>query len=242
MISDYRQECEDLAAAFQWTAKINMHEAVANHFSLAVGDGTSFLINPNQKHFSLITASDILLLNINDNPLQLKNAPDPTAWGLHSSLHRFVPHAKCVMHVHSIYSTVLASLQDSYLKPIDQNTALFFNRMIVDEDFGGLAFEEEGVRCSKLFSDPKIKVMVMGNHGLLILGDSVSDTFNRMYYFERAAETYIKALQTNQPLRTLKDNVAEKTAQDLEEYPAQAEAHFRDIKEILNREGSDFKK
>lgn len=241
MISDYRQECENLAAAFQWTAKINMHEAVANHFSLAVGDGTSFLINPNQKHFSLITASDILLLNINDNPLQLKNAPDPTAWGLHSSLHRFVPHAKCVMHVHSIYSTVLASLKDSYLKPIDQNTALFFNRMIVDEDFGGLAFEEEGTRCSKLFSDPKIKVMIMGNHGLLILGESVPDAFNRMYYFERAAETYIKALQTNQPLRVLKDNVAEKTAQDLEEYPAQAEAHFRDIKEILNREGSDYK-
>ena len=44
MISDYRQECEDLAAAFQWTAKINMHEAVANHFSLAVGDGTSCLL------------------------------------------------------------------------------------------------------------------------------------------------------------------------------------------------------
>ena len=240
MISDYRQECEDLAAAFQWTAKINMHEAVANHFSLAVGDGTSFLINPNQKHFSLITASDILLLNINDNPLQLKNAPDPTAWGLHSSLHRFVPHAKCVMHVHSIYSTVLASLQDSYLKPIDQNTALFFNRMIVDEDFGGLAFEEEGARCSKLFSDPKIKVMVMGNHGLLILGDSVSDTFNRMYYFERAAETYIKALQTNQPLRTLKDNVAEKTAQDLEEYPAQAEAQNEISKQTTTTKNEEF--
>ena len=72
MISDYRQECEDLAAAFQWTAKINMHEAVANHFSLAVGDGTSFLINPNQKHFSLITASDILLLKTDEDPLNYK--------------------------------------------------------------------------------------------------------------------------------------------------------------------------
>ena len=60
-------------------------------------------------------------------------------------------------------------------------------------------------------------------------------------YFERAAETHIKALQTNKPLRVLNDNVAEKAAQDLEEYPAQAEAHFRDIKEMLNREGSDYK-
>ena len=241
MISDYRQECEDLAAAFQWTAKINMHEAVANHFSLAVGDGTSFLINPNQKHFSLITASDILLLKTDEDPFKLQNAPDPTAWGLHSSLHKFVPHAKCVIHVHSIYSTVLASLKDSYLKPIDQNTALFFNRMIVDENFGGLAFEEEGERCSKLFSDPKIKVMVMGNHGLLVLGDNIPDAFNRMYYFERAAETYIKALQTNQELRILSNAIAEKTASELEEYPSQAESHFRDIKEILITEGSNFK-
>ena len=50
------QERIDLAAAFRWAARLNMHEAVANHFSLAVGEGNSFLINPNQKHFSLITA------------------------------------------------------------------------------------------------------------------------------------------------------------------------------------------
>ena len=80
MTSDYRQECEDLAAAFQWTAKINMHEAVANHFSLAVGDGNSFLINPNQKHFSLITASDILLLKTGEDPFKfclLYTSPSP---------------------------------------------------------------------------------------------------------------------------------------------------------------------
>ena len=47
-------------------------------------------------------------------------------------------------------------------------------------------------------SGPKIKVMIMGNHGVLILGKDVADTFNRLYYFERAAETYIRALQTGQ--------------------------------------------
>ena len=49
----YWQERIDLAAAFRWTARLNMHEAVANHFSLSVNDdGTQFLMNPNQKHFS----------------------------------------------------------------------------------------------------------------------------------------------------------------------------------------------
>ena len=116
------------------------------------------------------------------------------------------------MHVHSIHATVLASLADSTLPPIDQNSAMFFNRHVVDDHYGGLAFEEEGERCSKLLADPKVKVMVMGNHGILVIGDNVADAFNRMFYFERAAETYIKALWTGRPLRTLSDEIAEKAA------------------------------
>ena len=51
----------DLAAAFRWTARLNMHEAVANHFSLSINeDGTRFLMNPNQMHFSRIRASDLI--------------------------------------------------------------------------------------------------------------------------------------------------------------------------------------
>lgn len=236
------QERVDLAAAFQTAARLNLNEAVANHFSLSVNDdGTQFLINPNQRHFSLIKASDILLLDANDRDAMTgPDAPDPTAWGLHGGVHRHCPHARCVMHVHSMFSTVLASLQDSRLPPIDQNSVTFYNRHVVDEGYGGLAFESEGERCANLLSDPKIKVMVMGNHGLLVLGDSVADTFNRLFYFERSAETYIRALQTGQPLRVLPDVVAEKTALELEEYPDQSERHFNDLKIILDRMGSDY--
>ena len=166
----YWQERIDLAAAFRWTARLNMHEAVANHFSLSVNDdGTQFLMNPNQKHFSRIKASDMLLLDANDpDTMNKPGAPDPTAWGLHGSVHRKCPHAKCVMHVHSIHATVLASLSDSRLPPIDQNTAIFYERYVIDEGFGGLAFEDEGMRCAGMLQDPKIKVMIMGNHGVLV--------------------------------------------------------------------------
>ncbi|TIY00881.1 MAG: hypothetical protein E5V16_27855, partial [Mesorhizobium sp.] len=57
----FYEERVDLACAFRWTARLNMHEAVANHFSLAVNDdGSQFLMNPNQVHFSRIKASDLL--------------------------------------------------------------------------------------------------------------------------------------------------------------------------------------
>ena len=236
------QERVDMAAAFRWTARLNMHEAVANHFSLAVNDdATQFLMNPNQRHFARIKASDLLLLNANDPAtMDRPDAPDPTAWGLHGSIHRLCPHARCVMHVHSIHATVLASLADSTLPPIDQNCATFFNRIVVDDHYGGLAFEEEGTRCAAMLTDPKTKVMVMGNHGVLVIGDSVADTFNRLYYFERAAETYIRALQTGRPLRILPDEIAEKTAQELESYPEQAKLHLAELKAILDEEGDSY--
>ncbi|MGG7643186.1 class II aldolase and adducin N-terminal domain-containing protein [Rhodovulum sp. YNF3179] len=239
---DHWQERVDLAAAFRWTARLNMHEAVANHFSLSVNeDGTRFLINPNQRHFSRIRASDLLEIDANDpETLDRPDAPDPTAWGLHGGLHRHCPHARCAMHVHSIHATVLASLADSRLPPIDQNSATFFNRVVIDEHYGGLAFEEEGERCAQLFDDPKKKVMVMGNHGVMVIGQTVAETFNRLYYFERAAETYIRALQTGQPLRVLSDEIAEKTARELETYPEQDERHLHELKAILDGEGADY--
>ena len=46
----------------------------------------------------------------------------------------------------------------------------FFNRYVIDDAYGGLALEDEGNRCAQLFSDPKKRVMIMGNHGLLVIG------------------------------------------------------------------------
>lgn len=240
----FEEERSDLACAFRWTARLNMHEAVANHFSLAVNeDGSQFLINPNQMHFARIKASDLLLLDANDpSTLERPDAPDPTAWGLHGAIHRNCAHARCVMHVHPVHSTVLASLADSTLPPVDQNSAMFFNRHVVDAHYGGLAFEEEGERCSKLLSDPRVKVMVMGNHGVLVLGDSVADAFNRLYYFERAAETYIKALWTGRPLRILSDVIAEKTAREMDDYPGQAGRHLAELRAILDVQEPEYRR
>jgi ribulose-5-phosphate 4-epimerase/fuculose-1-phosphate aldolase len=233
---------QDLAAAFRWTARLGMHEAVANHFSLATSpDGTRFLINPNGRHFSRITASSLVEIDANDPATMSRpDAPDPTAWGLHGAVHRACPHAACVMHVHSIHATVLASLADSRLPAIDQTSAMFHNRLVVDDHYGGMAFEEEGARCAQLLADPKITTMVMGNHGVLVIGATVAETFNRLYYFERAAETYIRALQTGRPLRILPDAIAEKTAQEWEAYPGFADAHLSELRAILDDQDPSY--
>ena len=232
----------DMAAAFRWSVKLNLHEAVSNHFSLAVNaEGTRFLINPNGRHFARITASSLVEIDANDPAtMDRPDAPDPTAWGLHGSIHRALPHARCLMHVHSVHATVLASLADSHLPAIDQNSAMFFGRHAVDNHYGGMAFGDEGARCAQKLADPRITTLIMGNHGVLVIGSTVAETFNRLVFFERAAETYIRALQTGRPLRVLPDAVAEKTAQEWETYPGYAEAHLREVKALLDEEGATY--
>jgi len=243
MSEDFQQDRIDLAAAFRLAARFNFHEAVANHFSLAVSDdGKRFLINPNQRHFSLIKASDLVLVDTNDaNTAHKEGALDVTAWGLHGSVHKHCTHARCVMHVHATYSTVLSCLEDPVLPPIDQNCAQFYQRTVIDRSFDGMVTEGEGERCAAMLNDPGKRVMIMGNHGVLVLGDSVADAFTRLYYFERSARTYIKALQTGRPLKLLSPEVAEKTAQQWENYENIATKHFSELKTVLDHDDADYR-
>jgi ribulose-5-phosphate 4-epimerase/fuculose-1-phosphate aldolase len=237
-----RQQRIDLAAAFRWTARLGLHESIANHFSLAVSDdGSKFLMNPNGRHFSRIRASDLLLLDANDpETMRRPDAPDPTAWCIHGALHRQVAHARCVMHVHSKYATVLASLKDSRILPIDQNTMRFFGRVAIDDGYDGMGLGDEAERMVAGLGDKS--VMIMGNHGVLIAAATVAQAFDEMYYLERACETLVTAYMTGKELRIAADAVAAKTAQQWLDYPGFADNHFTELKAILDEEGSDYQR
>ena len=234
----------NLAAVFRMTARLDMHESVANHFSYAVSeDGSQFLVNPLGRHFANVRASELLLLDANDNSTMDKpNAPDPTAWAIHGAIHRNCPHAKCVLHVHSKYATVLASLQTDHVPAIDQNSARYFNRISVDDGFDGMGLGDEAERLSTRLGDNHI--LLMGNHGVMAVGDTIARAFDELYYFERTCSNYITALMTGLPLRVLSDEVAEKTAKQWEDFVGNSRyvhTHLKEVREILDREEPDYK-
>lgn len=225
---------EDLAAAFRLAAKLGWHESVGNHFSAAVSeDGHSFLLNRKWQHFASVRPSDLLLLNATDpDVMNGPDAPDASAWTIHGTIHRLCPNARVVLHCHPIYSTALAMLADPELKPLDNNTARFFNRVAIDRGFGGIADEaEEGLRLVQSLGNRK--TMLMGNHGLLCAGETVAEAFENMYFFERAAQTQLIAYSTGKELAILSDEIAEKTAQGWDPYRGMADAHFSYLKSTL---------
>lgn len=234
----------NLAAVFRMTARLYMHESVANHFSYAVSDdGSRFLVNPLGRHFSNIRASELLLLDANDDStMGGPNAPDPTAWAIHGAMHRNAPQARCVLHVHSKYATVLASIKQDSLPAIDQNAMRFFNRLSVDSGFDGMGLGDEAERLTTTLGNNR--VLIMGNHGVMTVGDTIARAFDELYYFERACENYITALMTGKELRTVSDEVAEKTARQWDNsiYKTHyCDIHLREVREILDREEPDYK-
>jgi len=234
---------KDLAAAFRWTAKLNMNEGIANHFSVCIPDSNDFYVNGSGLHFSSIKASDMVLVEQNKIE-EIKKKPelvDPTALNIHGTIHKKVPHARCILHVHSKYATALSTLKDPTLQPIDQNTMRFYNRVAVFSDFGGLGFEEESNKMAAAIGNNRS--MLLANHGILIVGQTVAEAFDELYYFEKACETYITALSTNKELNIVNSKVAEKTAQEWENYPVNmGEQHLKAIRSILDKEDPSYKK
>jgi ribulose-5-phosphate 4-epimerase/fuculose-1-phosphate aldolase len=227
----------DLAAAFRIAARFDWHEAVANHLSLAVSpDGKSFLVNPLWRHFSKIKASDLVLL---DAAAPAPENIDKTAWHIHGTMHAHLPHARCILHLHPPYATALSGLADPAIKPIDQTTARFFNRLAIDTNFSGMADNvEEGLRLTRALGTHN--AMMMGNHGVLTTGATVAEAFDAMYHLERACRTLILAYSTGQPLSVMSDEIAEKTAAAWEDEGAFARAHFAETKRLLDDEDPSY--
>jgi ribulose-5-phosphate 4-epimerase/fuculose-1-phosphate aldolase len=240
-VMDEHQLRIDLAASFRMIAKLGMHEAVANHFSAAVSaDGRKFLMNPKWRHFSRIKASDLVLFDLDEaDDINNRTDVDPTAWAIHGQMHRSLPQARVVMHLHPPFATTIAALADPMIKPIDQNTARYFNRLAVDDSYSGMADSaQEGARLARLLGN-KSRLM-MGNHGVLVIANSVGEAFDDIYTLERACQTLVQAYSTGQPLKVLPDQVAENTAQDWETITDFSVAHFEEMKRVLDAEDPSY--
>ena len=230
----------DLAVAFRWAARLNMHEAVANHFSVAISDdGQKFLINPAGRHFSQVRASDLVIVNATDTK---SNANvDPTAINLHGQIHKLLPDAKCILHTHMPYTTALACLKDFEFLMLDQNACRFYQRIAYDRDYAGMALEVgEGERVAKVLGKSR-NVLFLANHGVIVVGSSVAQAFDELYYLEKAAQLQVLALSTNHKLGLISNEIASMVCKQWLEYPNGADLHFKALTQILEKENPEFK-
>src|SRR5215510_13266977 len=196
----------DLAAAFRLAVRMDLHEGVCNHLSAMLPDGKTFLLNAYGLHWSEVTASNLVTLDSAGRILRGEGEIEKTAFYIHSRIHLANPRATCVLHTHMPYATALTLLEGGRLEMVEQNALRFHDDIAYDDTYNGLVVDNaEGDRLARALGDKR--VMFLANHGVIVVGPTVAEAFDLMYYLERACRLQVLARSSQRSFREIRPEV-----------------------------------
>ena len=183
----------DLAAAYQLAAIFKWTDLIYTHFSARLLGEDEFLINPYGLMFEEITASNLIRIDHDGKVID-----DPTGLGyneagfvIHGCIHEARPEAQCVIHTHTRAGVAVSAMKCGLL-PISQH-AMRVQREVSYHDYEGIALDMDERTRMAADIGKKSRVMILRNHGLLTLGESVREAFELMYYLDCACQIQIDA-------------------------------------------------
>jgi ribulose-5-phosphate 4-epimerase/fuculose-1-phosphate aldolase len=182
----------DLAACYRLVAHYGWEDLVFTHITARVpGTEDQFLINPYGMFFDEITASSLVKIDLHGNKLEDSPFPvNPAGFVIHSAIHAARHDAKCVLHTHTL-NGVAVSTQRAGLLPISQHSISVLASLGY-HDFEGPALRDD--EKPRLVADLGDKTsLILRNHGLLTVGETVADAFVAMYYLETSCAIQVRA-------------------------------------------------
>jgi ribulose-5-phosphate 4-epimerase/fuculose-1-phosphate aldolase len=205
----------DLAACYRLVAHYDMDDLFATHISArAPGAEEHFLINPYGVHFSEITASSLVKVDLDGAIVQeTDHVINPAGFVIHSAIHAARHDARCVLHTHTVAGMAISSMEEG-LQPWFQKATRYYNRTAY-HDFEGVAEdldERERLVCD--LGDRNY--LVLRNHGLLVCAPTVGQAFREMYAMEKSCRTQLAIMQAGGTVIPLSETLLEHTAQQFE--------------------------
>ena len=179
-----------LAAAYRIFAHLGWDELIYNHISLRVpGPEQHFLINPFGLHYSEVTASNLVKVDIDGNTIGHSDWPiNPAGFTFHGAIHATVPDAHCVMHVHTTPTLAVCCLEQG-LSYTNFYAAQLWGQVAYHDFEGITVHREEGSRI--LASAGNKPVLLLRNHGPVVLGFNLANALALMWLVNRACEVQL---------------------------------------------------
>lgn len=227
-----------LAACYRIFAMLGWTEMIYNHITVRLphsvsGDDKQFLINPFGLHYSEVTASNLVKINLKGDILDGSNFPvNPAGFVLHSTLHDGIEGAHCVMHTHTTAGVAVASLKDGLSQSNFYSAQL--HDMVAYHDFEGITVHmEEGPRVLKSIGNKR--AVILRNHGLLSWGSTLPEAFAILWTLQRACEIQMATLSMGQPL-PVPEAVAAKCTRDSLQFDQKHGGAGVDVFDALTRQ------
>jgi ribulose-5-phosphate 4-epimerase/fuculose-1-phosphate aldolase len=199
-VASHRQHLKQrLAAAFRLFGRFGFSEGVAGHITARDPEiPDHFWVNPFGLDFSLITTSDLLLVNHDGEVVEGDYAVNTAAFAIHSQIHAARPDVMAAAHAHSIYGKAFSSL-GRLLDPITQDVCAFYGDHALFDDYTGVVLDvEEGKRIAHALGDHK--AAILRNHGLLTVGESVDEAAWWFITMERSCQAQLLASAAGEPV------------------------------------------
>jgi ribulose-5-phosphate 4-epimerase/fuculose-1-phosphate aldolase len=193
-------------------------ELIYNHISLRLpGDGGHFLINPFGLHYSEVTASNLVKIDLAGNIVGESKWPvNPAGFTPHATIHAHIPDAHCVMHTHTTAGMAVACLEDGL--SMSNFYAAQLHGKLAYHDFEGITVHpEEGPRL--VGSIGNRQAVILRNHGLLAWGNGLPRAFAILWLLQRACEIQLATLSMGRPRAIPKDVQRKCTADSLQFNP-----------------------
>lgn len=209
-----------LAAAYRMVDMYGWSELIYSHLTVRVpGPEHHFLINPYGLTYDEVTASSLVKIDLNGKVVgDSKYGVNPAGFIIHSAIHAHGEDNVCVMHTHSTAGMALAALEDP-LRPISIYAASVFKHLSVHE-FEGISTDP--AERERLVAHLGLnRSMILRNHGLLVAGRTVPETFLRLFRLERACSVQLAALSAG-PVVTMNDRLANRCYEQVEGFSQQA--------------------
>jgi ribulose-5-phosphate 4-epimerase/fuculose-1-phosphate aldolase len=182
----------DLAACYRLVAMFRWDDLIFTHISARVpGPEHHFLINPYGMLFDEITASSLVKIDLQGNKVEESpHEVNPAGFNIHSAIHAVREDAKCVLHLHSLDGIAVSAQGDGVL-PVSQQS-IFVLASLAYHDYEGVALnEDERPRLVRDLGDRNF--LMLRNHGLLTVAETIPDAFLFMYIFQAACTIQIRA-------------------------------------------------
>jgi ribulose-5-phosphate 4-epimerase/fuculose-1-phosphate aldolase len=247
-LSDARWQARvDLAAAHRLAVMHGLHEGIFNHLTLRVpGANDRYYQIPFGLHWSEVTASCFMEIGYDGTQLAGEGEVERSAYCIHAPIHRLNERAAAVFHTHMPFASALSRLEDQSILPIGQTELGTLMHTAYDDIYAGPAFDPaEGERLAGVIGDKT--VLMMANHGVATIGNSVSEAYDRLYYVERVAQVQLYAMWTGRKLKEIPQNVIEFTLGEYKKNSYQYGGkpnhvwHFAALKRMLDRKEPDYK-
>ena len=194
---------QQLAACYRIFALLGWTEMIYNHITLRLPDSVTggdkqFLINPFGLHYTEVTASNLVKVNLAGDILDGSAYPiNPAGYVLHSAIHAGVNGAHCVMHTHTTAGVAVASLASGMSQSNFYSAQL--HGMVAYHDFEGITVHaEEGPRV--IASIGGRQAVILRNHGLLSWGQTLPQAFAVLWTLQRACEIQLATQSMGAPL------------------------------------------